>query len=90
MRRWAKTTDPRQCDKLIFVSTADDGSTWVSEKDFDAAVASIERLCKLLIEGTIADYERAAVEESGDSLVERLKELGGFTPEISKSLGWDR
>ena len=68
MRRWAKTTDPRQCDKLIFVSTADDGSTWVSEEDFDAAVASIERLCKLLIEGTIADYERAAVEESGDAL----------------------
>jgi DNA-binding ferritin-like protein len=24
-----------------------------------------------------------------DRIAERLKELGGFTPEISKSLGWD-
>lgn len=25
-----------------------------------------------------------------DRICERLKELGGFTPEISKSIGWDK
>lgn len=27
-------------------------------------------------------------DDAGQYLAQRLKELGGFTPEISKSLGW--
>lgn len=28
--------------------------------------------------------------ESGDYATKRFQELGGFTPEISKQIGWDR
>ncbi len=28
--------------------------------------------------------------EAGKYFAQRLKEMGGFTPEISKSLGWDK
>ena len=29
-------------------------------------------------------------DDTGDYFAKRLKEKGGFTPEISKSIGWDR
>jgi len=37
------------------------------------------------------DFEEVLNREAPimDRIAERLKEFGGFTPEISKSLGWD-
>ena len=38
-----------------------------------------------------ADFEQVLEREAAvmDRIGERLKEFGGFTPEISKHLGWD-
>ena len=68
MNRFAKTINPNECDELVFVAIADDGSRWVSEENFDAA---IDELTEAL--GWFMEDERFQVGVGGNPIaVEKM------------------
>lgn len=57
-----------------------------TKKEIDAF--SQFEMCRLWRFSAVGSFPYGG--EAGDYFVVRMKELGGFTPEISKRLGWER